>query len=187
MARARSLNSRIPQSLRRKVDWGLGPSTGGVPGGVQAISATGPVIGTNGIFPTVSSPTIVRIRGYLSLYISVSSTALDGFHGAFGIGKVTTAAFTAGVASIPTPLTENDWDGWMYHQFFDCTAVMPVAVASTSKSVPSGPGAIYNEIDTKSMRKADQEDTFFCAIEVQEIGTATMQWHCQTRMLFKLA
>ena len=63
--------------------------------------------------------TIVRTYGLLSLMLRSATAIGDGFTGAFGIGKATAAAFTAGIASLPTPLMEVDWDGWLVHQFFD--------------------------------------------------------------------
>ena len=101
---------------------------------------------------------------------------------------MTAAAFTAGVASVPTPLTEVDWDGWMYHTFFQITSPEAVAAAAVSHAVPNNiPAALRREVDSKAMRKAEEEDAFFCAIEVQEIGTAVMQWHFNSRMLFMLS
>ena len=48
------------------------------------------------------------------MFLSAATSALDGFNGAFGIGLVTRQALAVGVSAVPTPLDEEDWDGWLY-------------------------------------------------------------------------
>ena len=56
--------------------------------------------------------TILRIVGQVSIS-SDQDAASELQQGAFGIIRASTAAITAGVASVPTPITEIADDGWM--------------------------------------------------------------------------
>ena len=118
--------------------------------------------------------TIVRIRGLVSLSLKSSSAVGDGFFGAIGIGVVSTAAATAGVASIPTPLTEAAWDGWMLHQYL----VVEDVDGST------GNGAMDRvQLDSKAMRKLTEDDSLVLVWEGIETGTATGAVQCRVRVL----
>ncbi len=58
------------------------------------------------VTPTIEGSTMIRIRGLLNYFLLAGAAAGDGFQGAFGIGIATTAAVAAGIASVPTPITE---------------------------------------------------------------------------------
>jgi len=149
----------------------------------QIISSSGSTIWTSGV-ALVSEPqaTIVRIRGLVTFTLQAASGIGDGFQGALGFGVMTTAAFTAGVASIPTPVTEAEWDGWMFHQFFDVRAVT-ATIADGSNAV----GNVFRmPIDTKAMRIIGDSQTLVPVIEVVESGTASMEMQGETRLLLKL-
>ena len=107
--------------------------------------------------------------------LSAGSTG-DGFFGAIGIGKVTSSAFSIGVTAVPMPIDEVFWDGWLYHQFF-----------SIHSSLSNARTGISIDIDSKAMRKLQGEETIYAAIQVIEIGVATMNVHLDTRMLFILS
>ena len=187
MARRNVSNFRT-RSPRRINDWGVGPGTGASAGGNQAIMATGPTIATQG--STVSEElTLVRTRGELLLYLTSASAQGGGFFGAFGIAKVSNPAFTAGIASVPTPVTEEDWDGWLYHRFFAVQSggIIDGSVSADQDYVTSVSGVLRLEVDSKAMRKLDANDVIFGALEVTEVGTASMNWAFNSRILFKLS
>lgn len=163
---------------RRSVQWGRGPEELN-----GAFAATGAALWSTAIALTVSKSTIVRIRGYLQA-IQLSNTAAgDGFGGAVGIGVTTAAAFAAGVAACPTPLTEEEWDGWMWHHYFQLRAV----TATIADGVNSQAVAFEVDIDTKAMRKLTDEMVVFGCTEVELGGTATMELQARSRMLLKLS
>ena len=124
--------------------------------------------------------TIVRIRGYFRVILTAATAAGDGFLGAVGIGVVTAPAFAVGLTAVPLPVAEMDWDGWMFHQFFD--------LRSNIAGVGDGqPGvSIGFDIDSKAMRKLGDEQVLMGAIEVVESGTAVMEVSADTRILLKL-
>jgi len=92
---------------------------------------------------------------------------------------VTAAAVTAGVASVPTPITEVEWEGWLWHEFFSFHS--PVATA--------GIGSAAREkivIDSKAMRKVETQDVVILVMEAVVSGAASMTIMGQSRMLIKL-
>jgi len=187
MAPRRTFRS-VPSRTRRKSAWGVGPNTG-TDGTEQTISAAGVFSATAGALVLADGATLVRTRGELVLNLLSTTSAGDGFIGAFGIGVATSQAFGAGAASMPAPVTEDDWDGWLYHRFFSITAggILDTGVASARLQVMAAGASLRVEVDSKAMRKTPQNMTIFAAIEVVEAGAATMAWFFNSRLLFKLA
>ena len=177
------------RSSRRKVSWTLGPQTG-VDGASQGISASSSVIATGGAAVIEEGITLVRTRGDLNLFLTSATTAGDGFHGAFGIAVVTDQAFTAGILSVPTPITEESWNGWLYHRYFSLFAGGTIAAATAAQQADQVNGtsaALHIEVDSKAMRKLNVDQTLYAVIEVVELGAAGMDWAFNSRMLMKLA
>ena len=114
----------------------------------------------------------------LELLLIQASAAGDGFVGAFGIGVVSLPAFTVGVSAVPTPITEVEWEGWMWHQFF--------SLHSTAAFDAGGPNRVQIPIDTKAMRKLGTEEVVYLAYEGTEDTTAQLQILSDSRMLVKL-
>ena len=178
---ARSLrSSRRISAPRRKYSWELGP---GQSAAQSAVSSGTPVLGSVGGQVVGEGNTLVRIRGEFLAYLNVSSDALGGLRGAFGIGKVRLSAFNAGAAACPSPITEENWDGWIFYQHL-FLATITATIGDTS-NVPTK--MIRFPIDSKAMRKLDTDDIIYGVIEMDsEVGTATMQWYFNTRVLLKL-
>ena len=175
MARSsRSSRSRIV-STRRQTGWEQGP------GGFTLFSSAGPTAGILGpsTLLVVDGHTLVRTRGVYELVLKTAATVGDGFHGALGIGVVTEPAFSVGVTAIPTPISEVEWDGWLWHEFFSLTSPT-VTPGENSASV------IRMPIDSKAMRKVGINEVIYAAIEMTEIGVATLDARLNTRILFKL-
>ena len=175
MARRRGY-SRASSGSRRVTDWGDGP--GGV--AATAISASSVAILGSGIVPVSAQKlTLVRTRGLLSLVGLTSTSGGDGFQGAFGIGKIALTAFTAGVGSVPTPVTEVDWDGWLFWY--------PISLHRGDNAFANGSFAQQVVVDSKAMRKFDAEEVLYASLEVTEIGGVTMSVFFDSRMLFMLS
>jgi len=84
---------------------------------------------------------------------------------------LTTAdAFAAG--AIPDPYQEDDWDGWIWHTYL-------------SMITPSTAFAYHTiEIDSKAMRKMDESDVLFGAVEASEFDDgATVLVCAESRVL----
>ena len=167
------------QSQRRLTAWGIGPNATGL-----SLSSTSSQLWTNGVVLAVEErATIVRIRGVVHALEVNQDSVHAGFAGAIGIGLVNSQAFAAGIAAVPSPITEIDWPGWMYYQMFDIRAV-----TATESDGANAQSIEFNaQIDSKSMRKWGPEETMFGAIEVVEIGVAQMNFDADTRVLVKLS
>ncbi len=123
--------------------------------------------------------TIVRLRGILSCTLQVATTIGDGFFGAVGVAVVQTPAFTAGIASVPTPITEANSDVWLWHSFFD--------VRFAKADASDGSGLQRFDVDSKAMRIVEgAESTLFAVIEVVEQGAGDMDAFFDSRVLVKL-
>ena len=178
MARSRSGSSRTfghRTSPRRKTAWDNGP---GANASLGITSSTAGIIGS-GSEVLQDGVTLVRTRGYVNLVQTLGDASLSGFTGAVGLGLVGKPAFTAGVGSVPTPITEADWEGWIWHQLFDIRVPVAAAVGDTG-------GNLRFEIDAKAMRKTGLQEVLYFAIEVTETANAAMTVRAGSRMLFKL-
>jgi len=147
-------------------------------------TANGSAIWSSGrVLATEEKVTLIRLRGLVTITILASASVGDGFFGAFGIGLVSSAAFTAGVAAVPTPITEIAWPGWMWHEFFD--------VRTSTATIADGVNAVgvvsRIQIDSKAMRKWGSDQTLMGITEVVESGVAQIETQASVRMLVKLS
>ena len=132
---------------------------------------------------TTDGNTLLRLRGRLSAFITAATAIGDGFQGAFGIGIATDAAIAVGSSAVNTPLTEQNWDGWLYW-----TPLSIHALSVTGAANDFGAAAALDvEVDSKAMRKLDAEDAIYAMIEVVEEGTATADVFFDSRVLLALA
>jgi len=175
---ARARGHQFQRTARRLTAWGLGPEE--VDGAHSSSAAS--LWSSTVTLSASDNATIVRIRGLIKVTQLTATAAGDGFFGAVGIGIATSAAIAIGVTAVPTPLTEEDWEGWMWHSYFD--------VRATTATIADGvnaAGVVANlVIDTKAMRKFSSEMTLYGATEVVESGTALLELQGSTRALFKL-
>jgi len=86
--------------------------------------------------PAITESTILRIRGYIDVPKSTSSSiqsAASSTAFAFGIGLITDeAALVASAIPNPASITGADWDGWM---FLRSSTQIPVDVQGTMLDV----------------------------------------------------
>jgi len=172
----RTFNSRE----RRRTGWEEGPFTS-----ILTLTGAGSSAWSTGQQPTSDGNTIGRIRGQFTLALTAGSSALDGFQkAAIGIGIVTAQAFATGISAMPTPLTDIEWEGWMFHKL-ETNLYVPAATEDFS----SGPATVrVVDIDTKAMRKIGADEVLFGAVELgTEVGAATATFVAHTRMLVLLA
>ena len=181
MPRSRGLRS--PRGFqgghRRESSWGLGPGSSTL----TSISTTTPAFLGSAIVPLDLGMTIVRIRGYLRVVLRSAAALGDNLTGAMGIGIATFAAVTAGIGSVPTPITEQDSDNWLYW-----TPVQVGSMATTAQWGSAGWALFETEVDTKAMRKFPDEMAIYAAIELAtEVGTVTVNAFFDSRALLLLS
>jgi len=174
MPRRRATQRGFPARATRLTAWAIGPE------GATAHSASNAQLMPTGVIPNIEALTIIRIRGTFLFFLTSVSSVSDGFLGAVGIGIVTDEAFTAGIGSMPTPLSDDEDELWMWHSFFHAIAV------STTNIDRQMTTQIRLPIDSKAMRKFEPGNTLFAAVEVTETGTAVGQAHLLTWTLIKL-
>ena len=112
------------------------------------------------------------------------TTLGDGFDEVgLGMCYVSENAFGAGVASVPSPLTDMGWDGWMWHQILS-----QFRGFSTTETGRGPMEAVRMSIESKAMRKVKASDILIGVVEVgTEVGAASLGFQARTRVLDKLA
>ena len=125
--------------------------------------------------------TILRIRGDLLVYLNTAVSIDDGYAGAVGIGIVIAQAFATGVGAVPDAVADSDWDGWMYHRFFN--------LRSTVGNINvNDVGHIERfQIDSKAMRKWSEGNVLFGITSVVETGDSTLSMSADSRVLLALS
>ena len=186
MAQRRGFQSQRGRTPRRSSEWVLGP---GQAADQTQLSSSTQILGALGSQANVPGLTLVRTRGQFLAYLNSATGQNDGFAGAFGMCVVPENSFDAGVAAVPHPLDDGDWDGWYFHRFFTVRAaqVMNSGAASDIDVLNPVTAAVRFEIDSKAMRKFEVSDVSIGVLDVDLAGTAVMQWNFNTRELVKLS
>ena len=149
---------------------------------LAAVTANGSallVIQTPGAVPI----TVVRIRGSI-MVVGDTSTVGQGESTAWalGIGVVPEATASAGVGSLPTPITDANWDGWMYHRYGFLIAEHLLGTGEVA-------GELFErvEIDCKAMRKLSTDQVLVTVFETLSLTTGfTVDVMHAFRLLTKL-
>jgi len=180
VAQRRGFQGRIPtRGKRRTTAWGLGPNAVAL-----SIASNAAQIWTNGITLVAEEEvTLVRTRGEVQIFLTSVTAIGDGFHGAVGIGVVTEQAFAAGVGSVPSPFDNAEWDGWLWHSFFN----VHQRTSTEGDGVNDTCGHIRIPIDSKAMRKWTSEQVIIGVVDQFEDGIAVMEVFVDCRMLVKLS
>ncbi len=173
MARHRGRYAGRSNGARRRTDWNDFLTE------VFTLGTTAVQLGATSFTTILGTETLARIHGELMVTLNTATSINDGFTGAVGIGKVQDEAFQAGVGSVPSPVTESSWDGWLYHQFFEVRALSTVE----AELIASPASTFRRTVDVKSMRKVDDQENFILVMEAIEVGTAVGVLSFQSRAL----
>jgi len=119
--------------------------------------------------------TVIRVRGELFVGMDQSAASEQAF-GALGMAVVSEQARVAGVASVPTPITDEGSDLWFVHQFW----AAPVFVGTDASLLKW----YRYSFDSKAMRKLEDGMSIVVVLE-NASATAGMQYLLKFRMLFK--
>ncbi len=138
---------------RRAVDWS---ASGVLTTGVTV--AAGVALLLESFTPIVGGETLIRTRGVLAFWSDQSATNETQI-GAFGIAVVTQQAVSVGITAIPHPGTDAAWGGWVYHTYLHARFQIGSAVGF------QGNFATQIEIDSKGMRKVDEDERLVVVVE----------------------
>jgi len=163
-------------SVKRPVEWlrtrtaftNL-PGAAGVPTGVAFDMTPTQLL-------TVISPTIVRIRGELSMSADLSTDGMTVY--AAGFLQMSRKAFTTGIAAVPFPgVDDADWQ-W-YHS-------AAVGDSGSSVLVPEN-DVVHVMIDTKAMRKYEQDDQtlIFVVANLSGLAASDLNFYGSFSILIK--
>ncbi len=171
-ARARTFSARGP---RRKTTW-VGPANQGY---ISVATGASTILGSftpSTDVVSMAQPTVIRVRGAVSVIGETFAADLE-YGGAFGMAVVSTQAFNAGIAAVPTPFTEAGWNGWFVWRSF----ANRLEFGDATGRFLAGETM---EIDSKAMRKVGTSETVILVAESQ-VGAIQVASH--VRMLVKLS
>ncbi len=122
--------------------------------------------------------TVVRSRGII-FHRSDQVSATEDYDGVISEQVVTEAASSVGIGSIPTPLTEQSADFFVFEPFAGTTTVQGGAGAAVQQ------GNSIIQFDSKAMRKVDIDDDI---VLVAQTNTASqgVDLRITGRILIKL-
>ena len=159
----------VSRAPKRTTQW-----VGSADQGTVAVAAGAKVIQQSNA--TLGGTTIVRTRGVMDMRPQGFSADIEVI-GALGIGLVSDQAFAAGIASIPGPFTDPDWDGWFMWEAFSYRFELTTDVGRMI--IP-----YLMTLDSKAMRKVGQNQTLVVMVESQAAAFAAS---VHFRMLVKLS
>ncbi len=141
------------------------------------LSAVSSTLFTTSFVPLVSGLTLIRMRGEL-IVSSLMNAATDAMTIAVGCILVSDEAVAAGVASIPSPITDAD-DDWLYYQW--------CSVQSGVLGAPGQGTEFRFNVDNKAMRRFPAGKTLVAVAEASsEGGTVVTDFIFNCRGLIKL-
>ncbi len=126
-------------------------------------------------FDDLTEQVVRRTRGQVIAEMATFSASTETATCAFGIGILPRTP-TPTAATIPGPLTEASWDGWFVHGMIVLSA--PVLFTLTGSQSYQ-----RTEIDSKGMRRVNQDDIIFVAFENASFSDVTVAYHLAFRQL----
>ncbi len=171
MARRRFVAARR-QGPRRLTEWG-----GSADIDNSAIVAAGTAVltqdFTQAVLAAVVPATIVRVRGEIWVASDQASASEEPF-GALGFAVVKEQARVAGVASVPSPITDETDDSWFVLQFIQAFFA-------------TGQGVTWQRyaFDSRAMRKLADGDALVMVVE-NAAQLHGLEFILKFRVLFKL-
>jgi hypothetical protein len=120
------------------------------------------------------------VRTHIQMFLESDQLSADEFQAiAIGGAVVSDQAVAAGVASVPTPVTDDDSDYWWFHQYFMSSFAFASGVGFEA------PGGSQMSIDSKAMRKVDDGQDVSIVAELASAISAGVILSTAGRMLIK--
>ena len=123
-------------------------------------------LGTVALNTIVAAATLVRSRGLIEMALTASGSNNNTVAGVMGIIQVSVEAFTAGLASLPTPITDpaRPWIVWQPFGLFADGAALGEAAQGRSE---------FQLFDSRGMRKLKANDTLAVVFEACQFDATT--------------
>ena len=135
---------------------------------------------TEATLASFPEPTIVRIRGRIDVMINPVGANNDDVRFGVGFALISARAFAAGSGSVHAPLTNSDWGGWIWWG----TGILRQRSTYSEFSSPNAAQSL--EIDSKAMRKVENDQVLVCATEtLNGAGSTGVLVSAAGRVLFK--
>ncbi len=134
---------------------------------------------TGAAIAALGPSTIVRVRGMV--FVTSDQTAASELtFGALGMAVVSEQARVAGLAAVPTPITEEASDLWFVHQFFGDSIGVATAIGLVGLGTPTF-------FDSKAMRKLEGDDSQAIVVLMENASaTAGLEYVLKFRILVML-
>jgi len=160
------------QGPRRATEWSSSPditTATTLAAATKVIAQSFPASTLAAVVPA----TVVRVRGNIWVASDQASSSEEPF-GALGFAIVSQNALTAGVASVPGPITDEIEDRWFVYEYFQAYFA-------------TGQGVTWQRyaFDSKAMRKIQDGDAIVIMVENAH-STMGMEFIVKFRILFKL-
>ena len=164
---------------RQRVEWTGGHSADFTTLGANSVTALGSSIITLLAIDSMTSPTLVRVRGELVVAATGGTANGDVVIGS-GIAVVNRRASIVGSSALPRPISDMDYS-WLWH------SMIFLKTLSTAAQIVPTVGIVRKEIDSRAMRKilSKEEELAYCFETQNDAGNATVEFAIQTRLLFK--
>jgi len=169
---ARRVVRSFRRGPRRATDWSASSVA------AAFVSLAGATSALSQVFtPIVGGETVIRTRGMFG-WGTDNPAGDEPQMGAYGIAIVSEPAATVGITAIPTPGTDASWGGWLYHTYFMSNTEFASAVGVNFDNIRR------IVIDSKAMRKVDENDRLVTVVE--NMSADGMVFQDFTRFLSKV-
>ena len=159
---ARRFTRGVSRGAKRETSWtSLQPSVVAVQGGSAVL------MGSLNATLLAKRPFTI-IRSHFILHIATDQLSADERQfGAFGMCVVSDQAMGIGVTAVPTPITDANSDLWFVHQYLVSDFLVISAIGVDGDS-----GHQY-QVDSKAMRKVNDDQDLAIVLEVSSVGDGT--------------
>ncbi len=82
---------------------------------------------------------------------------------------------------MPTPLADEDWEGWIWHSYWQTRSI----TATIADGANAAALQTRIKVDSKAMRKWDEDQRLVGVVETVENDTAACEIQGDTRILVK--
>ena len=164
---------------RQRVEWSGGFASDMVSVNPNSLSAITSSLGLQNALDSMTSPTLVRVRG--EILVATESGAV-GDDVLVGVGKavVSRRAAIIGTSAMPRPITDLNFS-WLWHGF----AMLRVLTATDD--LRASLSSVRFVVDSRAMRKilSDEEELVTCLETRNAAGSASIIWSPNERVLLK--